>query len=130
MGAVDPSCAQKLPLWHPALTTLAEAPDALQALRSPDSNPPFTIALLAAVTVRPTVVECVALAPVPVTVSVYVPAAAVPALTSSVDEPPAVIDGGFSEALAPEGTPDTDRFTVCAEPLVTAVEIVELPLAL
>jgi hypothetical protein len=81
------------------------------------------------VTVRLTVVECVALAPVPVTVSVYVPVAAVPALTVSVEEPPAVTDAGFSEAVAPEGAPDTDRFTVCADPFVNAVEIVELPLA-
>src|SRR5207237_7179517 len=97
--------------------------------RLPVSKPPFTIPPPLGVTVRPTVVECVALVPVPVTVSVYVPAAAVPALTVSVEELPAVTDVGFSEAVAPEGTPDTERITVCADPLVTAVEIPEVPLA-
>jgi hypothetical protein len=82
-----------------------------------------------AVTVRPTVTEWVALVPVPVTVSVYVPGAAVPALTVSVDAPPAVIDVGSTVAVAPVGTPDTVRFTVCADPFVTAVEIVEVPFA-
>jgi hypothetical protein len=48
-------------------------------------------------------------------------------LTVNVEEPPAVTDAGFSEALAPVGAPATDKFTVCADPLVTAVEIVELP---
>ena len=56
------------------------------------------------------------------------PAAAVPALTVSVDEPPEVTLVGFSEAVAPDGTPLTDRLTVCAEPLVTAVLMVDVPL--
>src|SRR3954468_8936287 len=43
-------------------------------------------------TVRVTVVECVAPGEVPVTVSVYVPPAAVPAFTVSVELPPAVTE--------------------------------------
>src|SRR5207302_1541681 len=79
-------------------------------------------------TISVTVVECVALLPVPVTVNVYVAAAAVPAFTDNVDDPPAVTDVGFSDAVAPKGTPATDKLPLCAEPLVTAVEIVEPPL--
>jgi hypothetical protein len=73
------------------------------------------------------VVECVAELPVPVTVSGYVPAAAVPALTVSVELEPAVTEVGFRLAVAPLGTPLTLRLTVWAEPEVTAVLIVELP---
>jgi hypothetical protein len=45
-----------------------------------------------------------------------------------VDDPPAVTDAGLKPALEPAGTPVALRLTDCAEPLVTAVEIVELPL--
>ena len=55
------------------------------------------------------------------------PAAAVPALTLSVDVPPALTLLGFSEALAPDGAPLTVRLMVSAVPLTTAVEIVEVP---
>jgi hypothetical protein len=79
------------------------------------------------VTVSATVAVCVALVPAPVTVSVYVPGAALPAFTVSVEEPPAVTDVGLSEAVAPEGAPVTERATVCAEPEVTAVLMVEVP---
>jgi hypothetical protein len=82
-----------------------------------------------AVTVKETPVECVADGAVPVTVSVYVPAAAVPALTVSAEDPPAVTLPGFNEAVAPLGTPLTLSETASAEPLVTAVEIVDVPLA-
>jgi hypothetical protein len=51
----------------------------------------------------------------------------VPAFTESVDEPPAVIDVGLSDAVAPDGVPDTERVIAWALPLVTAVEIVLLP---
>src|SRR5207302_985401 len=78
----------------------------------------------AAVTVKLTEVLCVALVAVPVTVRVYVPAAAVPAPTVSVELPPAVTDGGLNEAVAPEGRPLALSETVCAEPLVTAVAMV------
>ena len=58
-----------------------------------------------AVTVNETVVEWVALVPVPVTVTVYVPGAALPAPSVSVELPPAVTDVGLNEAVAPDGTP-------------------------
>ena len=78
-------------------------------------------------TVSVTEVECVADVPVPVTVSVYVPSAALPALTFRAELLPAVTDVGFSEQVAPLGQPETLRFTVCAFPDVTAVEIVLVP---
>jgi len=82
-----------------------------------------------AVTVRVTVVECAALGAVPVTVRVYVPAAAVPAPTVSVELPPVVTEVGLKVAVAPAGAPVTVRLTVSAVPLVTAVEMVDVPLA-
>ena len=81
----------------------------------------------AAVTVKLTEVLCVALVAVPVTVRVYVPGAAVPAPTVSVELPPAVTEVGLSVAVAPAGVPLTVRLTVSAEPLVTAVEMVDVP---
>jgi hypothetical protein len=51
----------------------------------------------------------------------------VPALTVRVELPPAVTEVGLSEAVAPLGTPETLRLTVCALPAVTAVEIVLEP---
>jgi len=83
-----------------------------------------------AVTVSVTVVECVALVAVPVTVSVYVPAAAVPAPMVSVELPPVVTEVGLSVAVAPAGVPLTVRLIVSAVPLVRAVEMVDVPLAL
>jgi hypothetical protein len=49
-------------------------------------------------------------------------------LTVSVEEPPAVTLVGLSEADAPDGTPVTDKLTVCAEPLVIVVLMVDVPL--
>lgn len=63
-------------------------------------------------TVRVTVVVWVAEVPVPVTVSVYVPGAAVPALTVSVELFPAVMEVGLKVADAPEGTPVMERLMV------------------
>src|SRR5437016_9107796 len=83
----------------------------------------------AAVTVKMTEVLCVALGAVPVIVRVYVPGAAVPAPTVSVELPPAVTEVGLSVAVAPAGVPFTVRLTVSAEPLVTAVEMVAVPFA-
>jgi hypothetical protein len=83
----------------------------------------------AAVTVTVTVVECVALVPVPVTVIGYVPAAVLaPTLTVIVEEPPAVTDVGLNETVIPVGMPLALSDTFCAEPLVTSVEIVDVPL--
>jgi hypothetical protein len=75
------------------------------------------------VTVSVTEVACVIEPSTPVTVSGYTPAAAVPALMLSVELPPAVTDVGLSDAVAPLGTPETVRLTVCALPEVTAVKM-------
>src|SRR6266566_4671991 len=65
-----------------------------------------------AVTVNETVVEWVALVPVPVIVIVYVPGVALPAPSVSVELAPAVTDVGSREDVAPAGAPlvpsDTD----------------------
>jgi hypothetical protein len=130
VGDVDPPCAAYVPLWTSAVTTLVAAPEVVQPEKVPVSNPPLVMPLPPPeeVTVRLTVVLWVALVPVPVTVSVYVPAAAVPVLMVSVELLPAVTDVGLKLAVAPEGTPLTLKFTVCAEPLVTVVPMVEVPL--
>ena len=49
--------------------------------------------------------------------------------TVIVDEPPAVTDEGLKPTVAPVGCPLAANATDCAAPLVTAVEIVEVPLA-
>src|SRR2546428_11886041 len=79
-------------------------------------------------TVSVTAVEWVVLGAVPLTVSVYVPGAAVPALTLSVEEPPATTDVGLRLAVAPDGTPETLRLIDSADPLTSAVEMVLAPL--
>src|SRR5437773_441858 len=56
------------------------------------------------------------------------PAAALPALTFSVALPPALMDVGVTEALAPLGVPDTARLIVPPVP-TTVVEMVLEPLA-
>src|SRR2546423_7698599 len=55
------------------------------------------------------------------------PAAALPALTFSVALPPALMDVGVTEALAPLGVPDTARLIVPPVP-TTVVEMVLEPL--
>ena len=59
----------------------------------------------------------------------YVPTAAVPTDTVSVEEPEFVIDGGLNEADAPAGKPLTLRLTFPANPLppVTVTEYGALP---
>ena len=90
---------------------------------------PIEKSLDAAVTVRVTVVECVAVVPVPVTVTVYVPGAVVPEVAIvMVELLPAVTAVGLNDAVAPAGSPVALRLTFCAEPLVTAVEMVDGPL--
>ena len=67
------------------------------------------------VTVSATEVVCVALAPVPVTVIVYVPVAVLPpTLTVIVEELPAVTDAGLNETVVPAGCPLALRLTLCA----------------
>lgn len=65
--------------------------------------------------------------PVPVIRIVYAPAAAVPAFTVSVADPPEMMDEGLMLAVAPKGSPETERLTVCADPEVIAVEMVVVP---
>src|SRR5947209_14707663 len=61
--------------------------------------------------------------------TVYVPVGTdEPTLTVSVEELPAVTEVGFNEAVGPVGEMPAVRLTVPAEPLVTAVLIVEVPL--
>jgi hypothetical protein len=107
----------------------------VQPVKSPVSNPPLMMLLtVVPVTVTVTGVLWTALPSVPVTVTVYVPAGVNgPVLTVSVDELPAVTEVGLSAAVGPFGGVGETvavRLTVPAEPLVTAVLIVEMPLLL
>src|SRR5512139_1983515 len=86
----------------------------------------------APLTVRLNVVVRVELAPVPVTVTAYVPDGVdAEVVIVSVDWPLAeLIEAGLKPAVAPDGRPDAVSATVCAEPLVTVAEIrlvTELP---
>jgi hypothetical protein len=73
------------------------------------------------------VVEWVALGAVPVTVIVYVPVVVLfPVVTVIVDDPPAVTEVVLNETDAPVGSPLAESDTVCAGPLVTAVEILDV----
>jgi len=66
-----------------------------------------------AVTTRPTVVLWVAVVPVPVIVRVKLPDGVdAPAVTLSVELPPAVTDTGLNVPVAPVGRPVTERLTV------------------
>ena len=66
---------------------------------------------------------------VPVTVTVYEPAGTDgPTVTVKVEELPAVTEVGFNAAVGPEGETAAVRLMVPAEPFVTAVLIVEVPL--
>jgi hypothetical protein len=81
-------------------------------------------------TVSETLVVWVALAAVPVTVTVYVPGVVpMPAARVSVEAPPAATEAGLKEAVVPEGRPLVLRVTVSAVPLarVEIVEVVEVP---
>jgi hypothetical protein len=111
------------------LTTAAVPALVVHPDRLPVSNPPFVRPLLAAVTLTVTVVACVALPSVPVTVTVYAPGATLaPTLTVNVALPPAVTEVGLSVAVGPAGLTPAAKFTVAALPLVTAVLIELLPL--
>ncbi len=72
---------------------------------------------------------CVApLAPVPVTVTGYVPGVVVPpTVTVIVDEAPAVSVVGLNAIVTPDGCPLALSVTDCAAPFVTAVLIVDVP---
>ena len=75
-----------------------------------------------------TVVVCEVLGLVPLTVMVYVPPAAVVLDTVIDDEPPAVTDDGLKLMVVPAGCPVAVRLTFSADPAVTLVEIVDVPL--
>lgn len=84
-----------------------------------------------AVTVSETVVVCVTLPPVPVTVIAYVPVAVVEAtviVNVEVPEPGAAIDVGLKPTVTPVGRPDAVKPMAALKPPETAVVIVELPL--
>jgi hypothetical protein len=125
-GEPLPTIADAAPLC--AVDEMEVAPTLVQPVR-PFSKPPLVMPLGGGVVmVKVTVVLCVALGAVPVIVSVYVAAAAVPALTVNVELPGGVTEVGLRVDVAPTGVPPTVRVTVSAVPLVTAVEIVDVPL--
>ena len=79
----------------------------------------------AAVTTNVTFAECVSDAVLPVIVSVYVPTGVFAAVvTMSVDEPDPAMDVGTNAAVAADGNPLTDKFTVSANPLSALTETV------
>ena len=81
-------------------------------------------------TVNATVVPCIVLGAVPVTVTEYVPdGVAGSTLNVSPELEPAVIGFRLKEAVVPDGTPVVLSVTLSAEPLVTMVEIVDEALA-
>ena len=79
------------------------------------------VGVTAGIMIRVAVVECVFSAPVPVTVIVYVPGAAVPAFMFSVDEPPVITLLDVNEPDAPVGSPLSDKEIVSGLPEMTAV---------
>src|SRR3989441_216115 len=124
-GELLPTLADEVPVW--AVVEIAVVPELVQPVR-PLSNPPLLIPL-DAVTVNETVVLWLALAPGPVTGTAYVPGAVLaPTPNVSVELPPAVIVEGLNEAVVPGGSPLASSATLCAEPLVTVVEIVDVVL--
>ena len=105
-------------------------PVVVQPVKFPVSKPPLTMPPPPdEVTVTATDVLWETLPSVPVTVTVYEPAGTdEPTVTVNVEELPAVTEGGFNEAVGPEGETFDVRLIVPADPLVTAVLIVEVPL--
>src|SRR4249920_1245085 len=81
-----------------------------------------------AFTVSETEVEWVADAPVPVTVTVTVPTGVAPVVVIvNVEDWPELMVDGLNDAVAPLGRPEALSATLWALPLVTAVEIVDVP---
>ena len=118
-----------LPFKAEVVTVYGTDPPAATVLLAGEIEMPKSGGGGGALTVSVTVVECVMLGEVPVTVSVYVPPAAVPEFTVSVELPPVVTEVGLKLALAPAGTPLTERLIVSATPVTTAVEMVLVPVA-
>src|SRR5438552_18350680 len=117
--------ADAVPVW--AVADVAVLPVRVQPVK-PCSNPPLVMPLVGAgVTVSETVVLCVALGDVPVTVIGYVPGVVVAStLNVSVELVPEVIGLGLKAAVVPAGKPVAERLTLCAERLVVTVEIVDV----
>lgn len=85
--------------------------------------------LLVPVTVSETVVLCVMLPLVPVTVMVYVPAAALePTVIDIVDVPAPAIEAGLNTIVTPVGRPDADKVTPELKPPDAVTVIVDDPL--
>src|ERR1051326_3044896 len=127
-GVVAPTRAAYVPACAPVLTTVVK-PVEPQPARLPDSKPPFLMPPPAAtVSVNP--LECVAEAPVPVTVTEKVPTG-VDALVEIVnlEEAPAVTEEGLNDAPAPAGRPLAENATVWGLPAITAVATVEVVVA-
>src|SRR5205807_2690 len=125
VGVLAPAIAESAPVWE---VGLVEVVPALVHPVRPDSKPPLVIPIPEGPRmVSGMVTVWVVLVPMPEIVRVKVPGVAVPAWTVNVELPPEVIDPGLKLAEAPDGTPDTPRLTVCADPEVVAVLIVALP---
>src|SRR5258708_30840093 len=108
-GLVLPTRAAYLPPWAPLLTTPAW-PETVQPESVPVSKSPFVSTLPPPPPPPPAMVQLteavwLKVALVPVTVMLYVPAAALPAASESVELPPAATDAGLKLAVAPAGTP-------------------------
>ena len=128
VGLVPPMRAEYVPECAPPLTTAA-VPTVVQPVKLPVSNPPLVMPPLeGAVTPRVTAVVCVAEAPAPVTVIVYVPAGVVADVANvSREDPPELIGFVANVAVVPAGMPLALSVIDCALPEVRTVEMVEVP---
>jgi len=124
--------ALSVTVWAEPLVTVVEMVDVALPPWTADTLAGFALiekSLGVAVTVSVTVVLCVALGAVPVTVTGYVPGVVEdPTLSVSVELPPPVIVDGLNDAVVPAGTPLALSATLWAEPLVTVVEMVDVAL--
>src|SRR2546425_13115467 len=124
--------ALSVTVWAEPLVTAVEIFDVALPPWTADTLAGFALiekSLGAAVTVSVTVVLCVALGAVPVTVTGYVPGVVEdPSLSVSVVLPPAALLVGLNDAVVPAGRPLALSATLWAEPLATVVEMVDVAL--
>src|SRR5690242_16035345 len=92
--------------------------------------PQVSVVQTCAATVQLTVAECVSAPETPVTFTLYVPAAAVPGLSDSVDEPEPEMLPAESVPEPPDGTPLTESATAPEKPFTALTEIADVPLPL
>src|SRR5207248_4197234 len=113
-----PPCA---PLFTAAVWPLEVQPE-----RDPVSNPPLTTPppVVPPGMVQLTTAVCELVPLVPVTVTLYVPAAALPAPSESVELPPAPALAGLRLAAAPEGAPLALSATTPENPFTPVMEMV------